>query len=75
VAGCSTRERKIEHHYQKRKLAKTAIKGMVRMENARLIRFSAAYQPVGGQTYNTAHVEGLRYPSGICMVSVIVEIQ
>src|SRR5664279_94115 len=48
--------------------AKTEMRGTMRVVRVRLIRRRAPYQPRPAPTYRTAHVEGLRYPSGICML-------
>src|SRR6202142_4444534 len=49
------------------KAAKTEMSGTTRLSSALLRRFSAPYHPVFVPAYNTAQVDGLKYPSGICI--------
>src|SRR5512133_1348346 len=46
--------------------ANTEIRGMVRVINCRLILRNATYHPDPESAYSAAHVDGLRYPSGMC---------
>src|SRR5208283_1631256 len=47
--------------------AKTEISGMTRASSTRFSRLSAEYHPATAPAYITAQVEGLRYPSGMCI--------
>src|SRR5690242_13227409 len=47
--------------------AKTARTGTLRVRTTRETRFEATYQVGTATAYPTAHVCGLRYPSGMCM--------
>src|SRR4051812_4610097 len=51
----------------KAKAAKTEMSGIMRPVRTRLTRRRAEYHAAAAPAYNTAHVDGLRYPSGICM--------
>src|SRR5271169_4170533 len=47
--------------------ANTEMSGTTRLSRERLRRFNAAYHPAIAPAYSVAQVDGLRYPSGMCM--------
>src|ERR1700750_2585748 len=47
---------------------KTESNGIVRVSNSFFTRCKATYQKGAAPAYKAEHVEGLRYPSGICML-------
>jgi hypothetical protein len=47
--------------------AKTEIRGIARVISSRLIFRSATHHPEPESAYSAAQVDGLRYPSGMCM--------
>src|SRR5690242_15162269 len=51
--------------------AKTASSGTVRVWTTLFTRFNATYQNGAEAAYRLAHVEGLKYPSGICIVTLL----
>src|SRR5215467_1655484 len=52
----------------KQNAAKTEMRGISRALRVRLTLRSDVYQPTPAPVYMTAQVEGLRYPSGMCIV-------